>query len=83
MNVTAFERYANGFMRHITVEHNMWHYMFYYAHLELKNPDEYNAEESYISAMFKKRNLAFFPINRSLTLEKSEAWRSSQLDNKD
>jgi inositol 1,4,5-triphosphate receptor type 1 len=45
------------FEEHITREHNMWHYFYFFAHLKLKDPTEFTGPESYVSQLIEAQNL--------------------------
>ncbi len=66
---SVFDRHAEGFTKHIEVEHNMWHYLFFWLYLAIKEESEYNSQEAYISTMVKDRDMAFFPVSRAMCLE--------------
>jgi inositol 1,4,5-triphosphate receptor type 1 len=64
-----FERFGNGFKKHIKDEHNMWNYLYFLMHLEEKDPNDYTSHEFYVQQLLKrKEEVQFFPINKSLVL---------------
>jgi hypothetical protein len=68
-----FERYGNGFDTHIKCEHNMWHYLAFFLHLEDKDETEYNSHEQYVAEQFfKHKEIGFFPQKRALGLDRSD-----------
>lgn len=66
-----FERHGQGFVHHRRHEHNMWHYLQFFMHLKDKDPSEYSSHEQYVADCLEAGNLAMFPINRALALERS------------
>ncbi|KAJ3127785.1 hypothetical protein HK098_005784 [Nowakowskiella sp. JEL0407] len=66
---SEFERHAEGFEMHTRNDHNLWHYLYFFVHLKLKDPTEYTSHESYISEMLENQDLGFFPINRAMCLK--------------
>eukprot|EP00051_Salpingoeca_urceolata_P021905 m.350050 g.350050 ORF g.350050 m.350050 type:complete len:1958 (+) comp19886_c0_seq3:2025-7898(+) len=69
-----FERNGNGFDYHVKNEHNMWDYLCFMLHLKEKPVTEYTAMEAYVADMLSQgRDTAFFPINRALCLDNSQA----------
>ena len=43
-----FDKYSDGFDRHITRDHNLWQYVFYIVHLQSKDSSDYTGIESYV-----------------------------------
>ncbi|KAJ3028703.1 UNVERIFIED_CONTAM: hypothetical protein HDU68_001052 [Siphonaria sp. JEL0065] len=72
INASEFQRHSNGFENHIKKEHNIWHYLFFLVHLELKDKTEYTSHETFISESLAKNDLSFFPINRAIALKNWE-----------
>jgi inositol 1,4,5-triphosphate receptor type 1/inositol 1,4,5-triphosphate receptor type 3 len=60
-----------GFDWHLEHEHNTWNYVYFQAHLKLKNPNDYNGSESYVAGLTKKALTDFFPSERALMLERT------------
>jgi len=58
-----------GFSHHRNNEHNEWNYIYFFAHLFLKDPNEYTGSETYVANLLKDRSIDFFPIERSIMLE--------------
>jgi len=58
-----------GFAWHLEKEHNQWNYVYFLAHLSLKDPNEYTGSESYVAALVNSQLTDFFPMDRSLMLE--------------
>lgn len=67
-----FDKYTKGFVHHIKNEHYMWNYLFFTIHLEDKDPSDYNALELYCAKKFASVDTSIFPINRALSLAKTE-----------
>lgn len=44
----TFDKYSDGFERHIARDHNLWQYVFYIVHLQSKDSTEYTGIESYV-----------------------------------
>jgi len=57
-----------GFADHITNDHNMWQYIYFFVYLDAKSKDEYVGMETFVSDALDADDLSFFPINRSLVL---------------
>ncbi|KAJ3245409.1 hypothetical protein HDU78_009282 [Chytriomyces hyalinus] len=72
INASEFQRHSAGFEHHIKKEHNIWHYLFFLVHLDLKDKTEYTSHETFISESLAKNDLAFFPINRAIALKNRE-----------
>jgi len=58
-----------GFSWHLDHEHNTWNYVYFLAHLSLKDPNEYTGSESYVAKLVKESLTDFFPMDRALMLE--------------
>lgn len=69
---SLFDRYAEGFVKHIEVEHNPWHYLFFFLYLHFKQKSEYTSQEAFIDEMVQiifsieilLMNSFFFPFSR-------------------
>ncbi|KAL9643987.1 hypothetical protein ABK040_005455 [Willaertia magna] len=68
-----------NFEKHITCEHNMWHYVYFLLYIEEKDKDEYTGIEQFVSDLAAKESIAFFPILRSKTLEQAEESNNQNL----
>lgn len=64
-----FQRDGGGFENHVNEEHNLWNYLFFLVHLELKDTTEYTSHESYVFEHLEDWDLSFFPINRAIALK--------------
>jgi len=58
-----------GFAWHLDHEHNIWNYVYFLAHLSLKDPNEFTGSESYVAGLVLESLTDFFPSDRSLMLE--------------
>lgn len=67
-----FERFGNGFTEHVKHEHHMWNYLFFFYHLDQKDPSEFTALEQMVAEKLLKNDYSFFPINRSLNMQLTE-----------
>jgi len=66
----TFDRYVEGgFPHHIQDAHNVWQYLYFMHHLRRKPEDEYTGQESYVANKMAKKDVSFFPVNRSLDLQ--------------
>lgn len=66
---SLFEKVGISFNKHAKKEHNPWNYLFFVIHLQLKDPNDYNGTESYVANKLKTKDISWFPIERSLSLE--------------
>ena len=57
-------------------DHNMWNYLYFLHHLRIKPPEDFTGQESYVHEMVQRKDISFFPLNKSLTL--MEASNQSQ-----
>ncbi|ELU03897.1 hypothetical protein CAPTEDRAFT_143471, partial [Capitella teleta] len=48
-----FEHHAQGFSHHVKEEHNMWAYIFFLIHLDDTKPNDYNAQDLYVSVLVR------------------------------
>eukprot|EP00388_Colpodella_angusta_P012999 GDKJ01032753.1.p1 GENE.GDKJ01032753.1~~GDKJ01032753.1.p1 ORF type:complete len:855 (+),score=97.81 GDKJ01032753.1:385-2565(+) len=65
----TFDRYGQGFPHHQADEHNVWQYLYFFHHLTVKEPTEYNGQESYVAKCIKDRDICFFPNNKCTSLK--------------
>lgn len=78
INKQEFDRFGDGFEKHIDKDHNLWYYVFYLMHLKSKDQTEYLGIESYVWEKFTQDDISFFPMHRALVLEKHK--ESKQVD---
>lgn len=69
---SAFYNKTVSFEEHIKKSHNMWHYFYFIAHLNVKNATEYTGPESYVHEMILMNNLEWFPRQRTSSLNEDE-----------
>jgi len=67
----TFDRQALGFDDHIKHDHNMWQYLFLFIYLDLKDSEQYTFVEDYIARKRDLKQSDYFPILRSICLEKN------------
>jgi hypothetical protein len=51
----------------------MWHYLYFMHYLRLKDPDDLNGAEHFVHAQILINEPSFFPIGRSLMMERQKA----------
>ena len=59
-----------GFDLHLGVDHNLWNFVYFRAHLLDKDPNDYNGNESFLFDCWSKGDNNWVPIGRSITLVK-------------
>lgn len=65
----AFNWKGLGFDEHIKRDHNMYIYVYLFAHLQHKDPDDFTATEQYIFEKYQKKETDFFPLHKALVLD--------------
>lgn len=60
------------YQNHIQYEHGIWDYIAFLIYISEKESTEYTGIEQYINEMIMKKDLTFFPLLRSMSLEESE-----------
>ena len=73
LKASDFERFGKGFTHHVKHEHHMWNYLFFFYHLDQKDPSEFTALEQMVAEKLLKNDYSFFPINRSLEISDTGA----------
>ncbi|KDO32193.1 hypothetical protein SPRG_03410 [Saprolegnia parasitica CBS 223.65] len=69
----TFDRLTKrGFEYHTRLEHNMWHYLYLFVHINKKDYTEYNGIELYLAMKMAKNDVSFFPNHRAMALEKAD-----------
>ncbi|KAM9750737.1 inositol 1,4,5-trisphosphate-gated calcium channel ITPR3 isoform 2-T2 [Menidia menidia] len=63
-----FDNKTVSFEEHITVEHNIWNYLYFIVLLREKNKTDYTGPESYVAQMIKSNNLDWFPRMQAMSL---------------
>jgi len=64
-----FNRAALGWDHHIKYEHNMWKYLYFFVHLEMKDKDEFTSAEEYVFNQKEEGLIAYFPVGRAICVE--------------
>ncbi|XP_064083329.1 inositol 1,4,5-trisphosphate receptor-like isoform X18 [Macrobrachium nipponense] len=64
----SFDNKAVSFEDHIKREHNMWHYLYFYVHVSVKDPTEFTGPESYVYTLVQEKDLNWFPRMRAMSL---------------
>eukprot|EP00753_Platysulcus_tardus_P010959 PLAT3172.1.p1 GENE.PLAT3172.1~~PLAT3172.1.p1 ORF type:complete len:3198 (-),score=1828.26 PLAT3172.1:113-9706(-) len=68
----TFDRQGNGFDFHIKNDHNMWQFLYYIVHVQLKDPTEYTGLESYVAQCIREDSTAFFPLHKAICLDMAD-----------
>ncbi|XP_042858800.1 inositol 1,4,5-trisphosphate receptor-like [Penaeus japonicus] len=68
----SFDNKAVNFEDHIKREHNMWHYLYFYVQVNVKDPTEFTGPESYVYTLVKEKDLNWFPRMRAMSLSIGE-----------
>lgn len=68
----SFDNKAVNFEEHIKQEHNMWHYLYFYVQVNVKDPTEFTGPESYVYMLVKDKDLNWFPRMRAMSLSIGE-----------
>mmetsp|Transcript_38499 Transcript_38499/g.62388 ORF Transcript_38499/g.62388 Transcript_38499/m.62388 type:complete len:352 (+) Transcript_38499:444-1499(+) len=68
---SVLDREGNGFENHVQHDHNLWHYIYFFVHLNCKNPDDYTGTESIIAEQVSHKSWDWIPANRALVLEEA------------
>ena len=62
---------GEGWYKHIFDSHNIYNYLYFLIYIDKKMMGDCSSVEKYVKEMCKKNNIYFFPIGRSLSIEKS------------
>ncbi|EGR33950.1 inositol -triphosphate type 1 isoform 3, putative, partial [Ichthyophthirius multifiliis] len=65
-----FENDGINFKKHTEQEHHIWNYLAYIILIDKKDLNEYDAVESYIKQLIVQQDVSWFPIGKSLSLQK-------------
>ena len=65
----TFDRYGEGFEKHVKEEHNLWQYLYFLHHLRRKEKSEYTGQESYVAERAEAGDIAFFPAGKASGLK--------------
>lgn len=68
----SFDNKAVNFEDHIKREHNMWHYLYFYVQVNVKDPTEFTGPESYVYTLVREKDLNWFPRMRAMSLSIGE-----------
>ncbi|RHY99353.1 hypothetical protein DYB26_015371, partial [Aphanomyces astaci] len=77
---------ARGFHFHTHMEHNMWHYLCLFVHINKKPVTEYDGMELALAMQMARFDVTFFPNHRAMALERTaaqttgDAWRHDDGD---
>ena len=63
-----FEKRKINFNKHIKYEHKQENYIYYLVTLLLTKESDLNSDQSYILESMKKKDIAFFPVEKTLYL---------------
>jgi hypothetical protein len=66
---SLFDRYSYGFEKHQLEDHNVWQYIYFLIHLQVKDNTEFNGTESYCDEMIKKEDISWIPLHRAMCLD--------------
>ena len=69
----VFDNTNTTFEEHINLEHNMWHYLYFYVLLKVKDPTEFTGPESYIFKMIKVCIIGLFITRQKVLYSRTEA----------
>ena len=70
LDANAFDRRVEGgFEEHVKKQHNMWGYLYFMHHLRRKPVHEFTGQESYVWEKMQRKDISFFPLNKSLDYE--------------
>ncbi|XP_042229627.1 inositol 1,4,5-trisphosphate receptor-like isoform X17 [Homarus americanus] len=69
---SSFDNKDVNFEDHIKREHNMWHYLYFYVQVNVKDPTEFTGPESYVYTLVKDKDLNWFPRMRAMSLSIGE-----------
>ena len=59
----------DGFRNHIRKEHNMWTYLYFIIFILEQDRDDDDGLELYVRKCFLQDEIAFFPVDRAMSLE--------------
>eukprot|EP00299_Pterocystis_sp_00344_P020311 c9964_g1_i1.p1 GENE.c9964_g1_i1~~c9964_g1_i1.p1 ORF type:complete len:1731 (-),score=431.55 c9964_g1_i1:75-5267(-) len=70
----TIDRYTQGgFAAHILDDHNMWQYVFFMVHLNVKDENNYTGAESFVKSLIKAQDASWFPVNQAIKLSEHMA----------
>lgn len=56
-------------MRHISKDHNLWYYIYYIVHLEMKDSSDLTGVESFVYHCYHNEDITWMPRQKALCLE--------------
>jgi hypothetical protein len=75
-----FDNKTVSFDEHIKTEHNMWHYLYFFILLKVKNKTEFTGPESYVYNCVQTKSLNWFPKMKAMSLDNFGDDRSEDND---
>jgi len=72
ISANTFQQKALGFKHHTKQDHNLWNYLFFFLHLDIKNKDEFTASEAYVHEKNEAVDISYFPIDKAICLIKKK-----------
>ena len=63
---------GNGWLDHIYLEHNVYHYLDFLIYISEKNVNDCNGIEKYVKELVNKKSIEFIPIGRALALKEQK-----------
>lgn len=71
LNRQALDRDTDeGFEMHVNEDHEVWNYVYFLIHLQIKDKSDMNGVESYIKEKFEMQETSWFPLHRCLRIIK-------------
>ena len=61
---------------HVNEDHEVWNYVYFLIHLQIKDKSDMNGVESYIKEKFEMQETSWFPLHRCLRIVKEQRKRS-------
>lgn len=74
------EKSGKDFKQHVTQDHHMWNYLYYFYFLRKKDQTEYDGIESYVFECLRNESLEWMPINKALNVEGTGASEEELLE---
>ena len=65
-----------GFETHVQEDHEVWNYVYFLIHLQIKDKSDMNGVESYIKEKFEMQETSWFPMHRCLRIIKEHRKRT-------
>ncbi|KAF0991205.1 hypothetical protein HZS_6306, partial [Henneguya salminicola] len=70
---SAFDNKDISFESHCNEDHNIWSYLYFIVHLNVKETTDFTGPESYVYDMIKRRNIGWFPRLRCVALSQNDS----------